>query len=83
VHEERGAIVEVEELMLPAAGHVVDASPTDATHDGRREGPPLRPVMHPDVLDAPAAERPPESTDGELDLGELRHSPVQWRRRAS
>ena len=73
VHEERRAVVEMQELVLAAARDVVDATADDAAQDGRSERAALRPVMDPCALDALASHRAPQATDGELDFGQFRH----------
>ncbi len=74
VHEERGAVVEVEELVLAAAFDVDDPPADHETCCLRGERAPLRRVQHLEGEHDPPARRATEAAHGELDFGKLGHA---------
>lgn len=74
VHEERGTVVEVDELVLAPALDVDDALADHATHRLRGERPPLRRVQHLEGAHDLPARRATEAAHRELDFGKLGHA---------
>ena len=78
VHDQRGAVVEPHDQVLPAPPDRLDPAPGERLLDGRRRlGPRPALVEHLGALDRPPDDLGLELAADRLDLGKLGHAPIE------